>query len=643
MNLFKSTFIFLLVHLTFSSPAQTLFSYGNHPVSKEEFVKAFLKNNNQKEFSEKDYRDYLNLYIRFKLRVQAAYDQQLDTLSTQKGELSDFRNQVIDEFVNDQSSLDKLVKEAFERSQKDIHVAHIVMPLVTYGTYATGSFERIANDVYNRLQMGADFKNLAAAYSQDTSAKINGGDIGWITAFTLPYEFENIVYNTPPGKVSYPYRSKLGYHIFKNLGERKAVGKIKAAQILFSFFPDTTEAIKKQTQHKADSVYDLLLKGAPFAEMVNKFSNDRTTFTVGGEMEEFGVGKYDPSFTDAVFALNQMGVISKPILTAFGYHIVKLLERIPANGDANNPETMALLKQQVIADPRVEVSRQTARKRMAGLAGYKKAAIDPAKIWLYTDSALQGRKFPGITEQTLLFSFGKKQVTAGDWINYLQAAGGRAVLSSGRTYGDLMDQFTQSTLEQHYKNHLEEYNPAFAAQMKEFKDGNLLFEIMQRTIWQKAAADSTGLMAYYRQNKDKYWWEASADAVLFTCKDSATARELRGKLEKSKNWRTVILPYGENVQADSGRYELTQLPVHSTATLAANALSEPVKSTSENTSYLFTYNTHIYPGKAPRSFEDAKGFVLNDYQSYLEDKWIESLQLKYPVKVDESTLRTLWK
>lgn len=640
MNLFKSIFIFLLVHLTLSSPSQTLFSYGNHPVSKEEFVKAFLKNNNQKEFSEKDYRDYLNLYIRFKLRVQAAYDQRLDTLSTQKGELTDFRNQVIDEFVNDQSSLDKLVKEAFERSRKDIHVAHIFIPF----SADTAQAWKKATDVYNELKKGADFKSVATRYSADTSVKSNQGDIGWITAFTLSYPFENIIYSTPAGQFSSPYRSSLGYHMFKNLGERKAVGKLKVAQILVAFFPDASEAVQKSTQHKADSVYKLLQQGASFPDMVSKFSNDRTTFATGGEMEEFGIGKYESSFNDVVFALDQKGTITKPILTAYGYHIVKLLERIPVNEDVNNPEAMALLKQQVMADPRMEVSRQTARKRMAGLAGYKKAAIDPGKIWLYTDSALQGRKFTGITDQTLLFSFGKEQVTAGDWIKYLQVAGGRAVLSSSRTYGDLMDQFTQSALEQHYKNHLEEYNSAFAAQMKEFKDGNLLFEIMQRTIWQKAAADSTGLMAYYRQNKNKYWWEASADAILFTCKDSATARELKSKLEKSKNWRALILPYGENVQADSGRYELTQLPVRSnTAAFAANTLSEPVKSASENTSYLFTYIIRIYPEKAPRNFEDAKGFVLNDYQSYLEDKWIESLRLKYPVKVDEAALRVLWK
>lgn len=640
MNLLKPIFIFLFIHSFFFSPGQTLFSYGDHPVSKEEFLKAFLKNNNQQSFSEKDYRDYLNLYIRFKLRVQAAYDQQLDTLASQKAELSDFRNQIIDEFVNDQSSLDKLVKEAFERSQKDIHLAHIFIPSVASDTVQAW---KKATEAFNELKKGADFKGVAVRYSADTAVKSNQGDIGWITVFTLPYSLENTVYSIPAGKFSSPCRSSLGYHIFRNLGERKAVGRLKTAQILLAFFPDASEPVQRSTQRKADSVYQLLLKGASFPDMVGKFSNDRVSFSTGGEMEEFGVGKYAPLFTDAVYTLTQKGAISKPILTPYGYHIVKLLERLPVNTDPNNREALAALRQQVLADPRMEVSRQAARKGIAGLVGYKKS-YDAKNIGPYADSALRGRKFAGLTDEAPLFSLGKEQVAAGDWIKYLQDVGGVAALNGGKTYNDLLDQFTAVTLEQYYKNHLEAYNPAFAAQMKEFKDGNLLFEIMQRNIWQKAAADSAALLSYYQQNKNKYWWEASADAILFTCKDSATALEVKEKLEKNrKGWRTLILPYGENVQADSGRYELTQLPVRNTAALAANTISAPIKSSSENAAFLFAYITRLYPQKSPRTFDDAKGFALNDYQLYLEDKWIESLKGKYPIKVNEAVLRSLWK
>ena len=640
MNLAKFLLVLLFIQYTSGSYAQDLFSYGNHPVSREEFLKAFLKNNNQKKFSEKDYRDYLELYIRFKLKVQAAYDQQLDTLASQKTELNDFRNQVIEEFLNDQQSLDKLVKEAFDRSQKEIHLAHIFIPLST-SPADTVRQEKFAMEAFSQLKKGMSFKEAAMRYSADTSVRVNGGVVGWITAFTLPYQFENIIYNLPAGKFSQPFKSSFGYHIFQNGGERKATGKLRVAQILFALPPGADQAARMLIQQKADSVYSLLIKGAPFSEMVTRYSDDRTTKTTSGELPEFGPETYDTHFSDVVFALTRKGDITKPVTTAYGYHIVKLLERIPVNTNSGDQEALALLKQQVRSDARIGVAQQEAKKKMAILAGYRKASVDQKALLLYTDSALAGKKFTGITDRTPLFFFKSENIYAGDWIRYLQFAGGSNALH-GSSFNALMDQFTQSTVDNYYKAHLEQFNPAFAAQMKEFKEGNLLFEIMQRTIWQKAAADTIALLDYYQRNKNKYWWESSAEAVVFTCKDSATARELRNRLEQNrKGWRVIVQSYNESVQADSARFELTQLPVPDHAPLAASTITEPVRSSLENNSVLFAYITRVYREREPRSFNDSKGFVLNDYQGYLEDKWIESLKVRYPVKVNDTVFRTL--
>ena len=109
--------------------AQTLFSYGSKSVSKGDFLKAYSKNNNEGKPTEKSYRDYLELYIRYKLKVQAAYDLKLDTLPAQQTELKNFRNQVADTYMNDEESLNTLVNEAYERSHKDIHLAHIFISI----------------------------------------------------------------------------------------------------------------------------------------------------------------------------------------------------------------------------------------------------------------------------------------------------------------------------------------------------------------------------------------------------------------------------------------------------------------------------------------------------------------------------------
>src|SRR5580693_3652791 len=107
--------------------AQTLFTVDGNEVNKDEFLKAYNKNNNNQKPSEKSYRDYLDLFIRYKLKVRAAYDAQLDTLPAQRTELQNFRGQVAESYLKDETSMDRLISEVYQRGQKDIHLSHILI------------------------------------------------------------------------------------------------------------------------------------------------------------------------------------------------------------------------------------------------------------------------------------------------------------------------------------------------------------------------------------------------------------------------------------------------------------------------------------------------------------------------------------
>src|SRR5579871_476010 len=323
----KSFIAFICFLFAFANAnAQPLFSYGNAPVSKDDFLKAYSKNNNEAKPSEKSYRDYLELYIRYKLKVKAAIDLKLDTLSTQQTELKNFRNQVADTYMNDEQSMNALVNEAFDRSRKDIHLAHIYVAAPKTATPADTlkAYQKIMA-AYEALKKGKDFGETAAIYSDDASAKRNHGEIGWITVFTLPYELETLAYNTQPMQFSKIYRSKGGYHIFRNLGERKGIGKMKAAHILLAIAPNATDSVKAKTKERADSIYNAIITGANFGELAKKYSGDNLSYQTGGEIAEFGVGKYDAAFEATAFGLSKDGEISKPILSSFGYHIIKRL------------------------------------------------------------------------------------------------------------------------------------------------------------------------------------------------------------------------------------------------------------------------------------------------------------------------------
>ncbi|MBS1947307.1 MAG: peptidylprolyl isomerase [Bacteroidetes bacterium] len=634
--------VFFQLMLTNGKP-QAVFSYGANTVSKEDFLKAYTKNNNEGKPTEKSYRDYLELYIRYKLKVKAAYDMHLDSLSAQLTELKNFRNQVANGYMNDEESLNKLINEAYERSLKDVHVAFIFVAAPQNATPADtlGAYKKI-NSIYNELKKEKDFGEEAALHSEDPSAKNNHGDLGWINVFTLPYELETLAYATQPLHFSKPYRAKGGYVIFKNLGERKASGKIKVAHILLAIPPNADTAVKAQIKLQADSVYNAIINGANFGELARKYSSDNLSYQTGGEIAEFGVGKYEPAFEEAAFHLNKDGEVGKPVLTTFGYHIIKLLSK--RNIPEKDKETFEGLKQRIKADARIAVATKKFLNKIFRQTNFKKYPVNEQKLSIYTDSILQRRStadFPQFSNNTLLFSINKKNYTIKDWINYARGAKSNPVFAR-KNNGELMEKFIEMTALTYYREHLEEYNKDFAYQLKEFREGNLLFEVMQRKIWDKAAVDSAGLRNYYNAHRDKYWWQPGADAVLFTCTSEKAADDVKSKLQNNfPGWRKLIDGSNGSVQADSGRFEQAQLPISDKKSVTAGFTSFIVVPPDNTVS--FAYIIRLYSEKTSRSFEEAKGFVINDYQNYLEDKWIAELKKKYPVKVNETVLKSLLK
>jgi peptidyl-prolyl cis-trans isomerase SurA len=637
----KILFVLLLI-IAFDMQAQTIFSYGKKTVSKEDFIRAFKKNNNGVDNSEKAYRDYLNLYIRFKLKVQAAYDAHLDTLDAQKTELKNFSNQIAEGFMNDEASVQLLVDEAFERSQKDLRIAHIFIPYT--GTDTVAAYKKIKT-AYSKLQTGADFGSVATSFSEDPSVKHNMGDLGYISVFSLPYELETLAYSTPSGKYSPIYRSKTAYHIFKTTAIRPAFGRMKLAQILLAFPPGAGDLEKESIHSLADSLYTALKNGANFKDLVLHFSNDNISYQTGGLLPEFGIGKYSPDFENAAFSLEHDGDISKPVLTSYGYHIMQRVERLPVNTDKKDAKRMASLKQAVQNDKRILLAKQALAHKILTSAGYKKGVYSEPLLLQYMDSIADGKippTSPVINDKTLLFSLPGKKYYVPDFVKYYQSNKLSPEVVRGKTMTQLLQQYTETVATEFYRNHLEKYDKEYAYQLNEFKDGNMLFEIMQQQVWEKAARDSSGLKKYYNGHKDKYWWESSADAIIFTCSDSLSAVKVRTDYIKApKDWRNIVQNTNGTVQADSSRFELTQIPINAEK-IQPGIISQPVKNGTDN-SCNFTTILNIYKERAPRNFEDAKGFVINDYQSLLEDNWVETLKKKYPIVINQAVLQSCWK
>ena len=641
----KTVFLGAFTLLVAVTQGQTLFTYGGHRVSKSEFLRAYDRNKSVGANTAAAKRQYLDLFTLFKLKVQAARDLHLDTLPSLRADLQNFRTQIQDNYLKDEKVVTSLVDQAFRRSQTDIHVQHFYVSINDKMRPAdTLKLYKAIGETYKELKKGGtDYDQILSEISEKI-APVRGSDLGWITAFTVPYEFENVIYGLAPGQVSQPLRTKKGWHIFKNEEQRPAEGDIQIAQILFAV-PSGNMAIRDRAKQQADSVYQALQNGADFGALAKKYSDDRRTYMNGGLMPKFGVAQYDGAFEKEAFSLKKDGDISRPFQTVFGYHIIKRIARYPVSTDPKDQAFREDLRNKVLQDSRINLAKEAFMKEVLVKTGFKdQPPVSRKDLWKITDTFTVSHKIihsGRVGPRTLLFSFSNEKVYVSDWLKYAGDVKGAYTSRTPVSYGDLLKNYISLVAIENYKKRLQDFSPAFKYKMQEFEEGNLLFEVMQRKVWTKAAADSTGLQQYYTMHPSRYKWGPSADAVLFSCSKKSVAEDAMQEIKKDPDWRRIQKGSSE-IQADSARYELDQIPVDKKIDFAPGTVTTPVVNKGDGTA-VFALILRTYPGGVPRSFRDARGLVINDYQNYLEKKWIETLKKKYPIHINEKVFQSVLK
>lgn len=624
--------------------SQTLFSYGKNKVEKAEFLKAYNKNPNPNDTVDrkKALAEYLDLYINYKLKVQSAYDDKLNEQATFKYESNNFKKQIAENYINNEANINELIKEAFNRSQKDIKLSQVFIEFKP-GLDLVEATKQI-NKAYAALRDGKDFGDVAAEFSNEEFTKQQKGNLGYITAFSLPYEFENEIYKLKQGEFSTPYKSAIGWHIFKNVQERKALGKRKVAQVLIAFPKEGNEDIKRKAAENADSVYAMAKRGVSFDRLVAEYSNDKTSVGRNGELGDIGVGQYSADFDEHVFALNKVGEISKPFLTQHGWHILKLLEVIPVGNNFEDAVTAANIRQQVERADRLNSAKRSLINKWMTKCGYKAGVFDEQEFLQFTDSAIRAgnlNSFKKVTPQTVLFSFAKQKIIANDWAKFILATKQSGNSLSTKPTMSIFKEYEKIVCGEYYREHLEEFNPELKAQSKEFDEANLLFSAMDKNVWQKANEDTVGLKKYYNEHKAKYIWQPGISAIVVTANDEEKANEVIDSLKSNFNhWRLFVSGYGNAVIADSNRFENNQLPVSQKITNKVGFISKPEKNVNDG-SYTFIYITAVHEKVESRNFDDARGMITNDYQLVLEQQWIAALKKKYPVVVNKEVWKTI--
>lgn len=623
--------------------AQTFITYGNNNISKQEFLKAYNKNKTTVDDKEKALREYVDLYSNFKLKVKAAAELGIDTLPQIQFDISNFREQIMENYLNDEKAIDRLLQEAFSRVKKDRRVLHFSIP-VPEGSLVSDTIKAssAAKALFQQLKTGnSNYSNITEKIAPGL---IRQRDLGFVTAFILPYQYENIIYGLQKNEVSTPYRSKNAWHLFKLLDERPSVGRFKIAQVLIAVAPDADEASKAAALNRANEVFNKIKDGEPFAAVAKTYSDDKLTYLNGGEMPEFGTGSFSDDFESKVMGLQKDGDLTEPFLTSFGYHIVKRMGFTPTPAVADEAYLYDL-KQKLMRDDRVIAEKERFTRELVAKVDVKQLKeVKPADLMRFADSLMTNPA----AEQTKLYPISNKNVLkvkneilkGSDWLAFVRQYKTNLSEYKGETNSQLWDKFVEISALNYYKKNLESYNPDFNFQMQEFREGNMLFEIMERNVWGKAISDTIGLQQYYQRNATKFKWAESADVLIFNCNAPKVAAEAIVALKKGKNWRVLAEELAATMQADSGRYEIAQI-------IGANYASTPKKgnfsaitSNIDGTSTFVMY-VNVYPPNQQRTFDEARGLVINEYQQELEKNWIAELRKKYPVKVNESMIKEM--
>lgn len=617
-----------------------------------EFMTIYQKNNVKNEpVDKKSLNDYLDLFINFKLKVREAEDLGLDTLTSFQTELAGYRDQLAKPYFTDEATIDRLVKEAYDRSLTDIRASHIFVRVKADALPedTLKAFEKITS-LRERLMKGEDFGQLAVAESEDPSArdreatpqqpamKGNHGDLGYFTVFDMVYSFETGAYTTAVGMVSKPVRSEYGYHLIKVTGKYPAMRKVTVAHLYLTIPKNSTAADSTRIHARIDSLYQVLRNGGNWDELVKKYSDDKGSSPKGGVLPKFGVNRMVPEFIDAIYKMKQPGDISEPILTSYGWHIVKLVERDePKSFDEEKSD----LKQKVLKDGRSQLSRDVVLQRIKTEYGFTEYPEALAEIYpIVTDSIFYGKwdPKPYLEMNKPLFKIGNMTFRQKDLVNYIASKQKKREKENLRVAVDKIYQdYVNESLMKWENAHLEKKYPEFKALVNEYRDGILLFDLTDQKVWSKAVKDTVGLKQFYEKNKNNYLWGTRVDATVYKVKDPAAASKVRNFLKTGLSDDAIL----KELNTDTAKV----------LTVESGKFSRKDNQFVDQVKWEPGISADIPDGKGvafvkvravlkpePKQLNEARGLITADYQNYLEKEWIRELRAKYPVVVNQDVL-----
>ena len=625
---------------------EVLFTVDNTPYYTDEFVRVYNKNLDLvKDESQKDIDNYLDLYLAYKLKVNKAYKLGLDKEPKYINELKSYRNQLSKNYLTDTEVTEELIREAYNRSLKEINASHILVladenakPQDTLKAY-----QKIQS-IRERILKGEDFGKLAQELSEDPSAKENKGDLGYFSVFRMVYPFENGAFSTKKGEVSKPVRTRFGYHLIKVNNIRNNRGEITVAHIMINKPQDASK--KNESLDKIKNIYQKLQQGEKFEDLANQFSDDKTSAPKGGVLGQIASGNLNSvAFEDAAFLIKNVGEYTTPIETEFGWHIIKLIEKHPVKPFE---EVKSDFENRIKRDERskriTESMNSRLEKKYKPVVDYK---LLQKATELVSEEYYQGKfEIPQNIDEfnKIAITIQKKNISGIEFLNYIQAQQNamQRIHPIEKLKETLTKDFISSNLNSYYDENLENEFSEFRFVMDEYKEGLLLFDLMEKEIWQRASTDTLGLEAFYQQNKDKYKWNERIDAVVASSVKRDFVEQTKKYFEQGKSVEFIKNELNKdaivNIMIDESYHEEGSNGIPKEYKLK-KGVSEVYK---QGDYYYVILGKEIIPS-SQKTLDEARGRVVSDYQQYLEETWLDSLKKEFSYKVNDKTFKKVKK
>jgi peptidyl-prolyl cis-trans isomerase SurA len=533
-----------------------LFKVGDEAITATQFINTFNKNNSLSKTTEAELRDYLELYIHFKLKVKDGLDSQIDTASIFQRELTSYRYQSAQPYLTDKEVTEQLIKEAIERSKLMVRASHILIKcdLDASPKDSLAAYHKIL-DIRKKIVSGAiTFPEAAFQFSDDPSVKDemgknnkmqygNKGDLGYFSAFDLIYPFENAAFNMPVGNYSMPIRSQYGYHLIWVQDKQPLVSKINISQILLLDTLAHSGGITPTVKERLAIIEEALKQGEDFATLAEKNTDEPKSRATGGRLDPITPNLRPGDYIKQAISLEK-DQISKPFPSVIGWHILKLHDLVMA--EVKDDEVRYSMISKIQRDSRSSKSVESLitklKKEYKFSEKGKKAALELLLKRLDKEKSMLPAAdlmtTSGIEKLKPLATYANQTIPVEIFINYLGAFQGVDLNNQAQSFLNVQyENLVKENMIQYEFENLEIKYPEYKELISEYHHGMILFEMNNEKVWAQALKDSIELEAFYEEIKFNYLDKEGNPKSLPDVR-SAVLTEYQNKLENE--WLTLL-------------------------------------------------------------------------------------------------------